>query len=166
MDTIFKSHFSIMLYFHKIFASALGLGFIPKGSGTFGALLACAMIAGIFQISNHIGNYQVILIVTTIVVTFLGRWSSGVMETHWGEDASKIVIDEVAGMCLSICLIPFTWQNLLIAFVLFRFFDIYKPFNIRNFEKYPNGWGVMLDDVMAGIWANGCLQLIVFFLHE
>jgi phosphatidylglycerophosphatase A len=151
-----------MINFHRIIASAFGLGFIPKGSGTFGALLACALVAIIFKISNHTGNYQLILILSTIIITFLGRWSSAIMEHYWGEDASKIVIDEVAGMFLSICLIPFSWQNLLIAFILFRFFD--KPFNIRSFEKYPNGWGVMLDDVMAGIWANGCLQLIIFFL--
>lgn len=153
-----------MLNFHKIFASALGLGFIPKGSGTFGALLACALIAGIFGLVKDVFYYHSILILLTIVFTLVGRWSSAVMESHWGEDSSKIVIDEVAGMCLSICLIPFSWQNLLLAFILFRFFDIYKPFNIRSFEKYNNGWGVMLDDVMAGIWANGCLQLIIFFL--
>lgn len=153
-----------MLNFHKIFASALGLGFIPKGSGTFGALLACALIVGIFRWVNDVFYYHSILILLTIVFTLVGRWSSGVMENHWGEDSSKIVIDEVAGMCLSICFIPFSWQNLLLAFILFRFFDIYKPFNIRSFEKYSNGWGVMLDDVMAGIWANGCLQIIIFFL--
>lgn len=152
-----------MFHFHKIFASALGLGFIPKGSGTFGAMLACALIAGIFGLMNDVFYYHSILILLTIVFTLLGRWSSAVMENHWGEDSSKIVIDEVAGMCISICFIPFSWQNLLLAFILFRFFDIYKPFNIRSFEKYGNGWGVMLDDVMAGIWANGCLQLFIFF---
>lgn len=153
-----------MLNFHKIIASALGVGFIPKGSGTFGALLACAVIAGVFRLTNNSFNYQLILILLTIIFTFVGRWSSAKMEPYWGEDASKIVIDEVAGMCLSLCFIPFSWQNLTIGFILFRIFDIYKPFNIRNFEKYSNGWGVMLDDVMAGVWANGCLQLIIFFL--
>jgi phosphatidylglycerophosphatase A len=155
-----------MLYFHKIIASAFGIGFIPKGSGTFGALLACGLIVGVSGLISDAFYYQVIVITLTIISVFIGRWSSAVMETHWGEDSSKIVVDEVAGMCLSVCLVPFSERNLLIAFLLFRFFDIYKPFNIRNFEKYDNGWGVMLDDVMAGIWANGCLQIIVFFLNR
>ncbi|MEA5460450.1 phosphatidylglycerophosphatase A [Arcicella sp. LKC2W] len=151
-----------MLYLHKAIASVLGIGFIPKGSGTFGALLACGIIAIIAKFTQDV-HYQWVLVLLTLISTFVGRWSSGVMEHHWGEDASKIVIDEVAGMFLTVCFVAFSWQNLAIGFLLFRVFDIFKPFNIRYFEKYPNGWGVMLDDIAAGVWANGCLQIIIFF---
>ncbi|MEY4539493.1 MAG: hypothetical protein RLZZ306_1250, partial [Bacteroidota bacterium] len=78
------------------------------------------------------------------------------------EDSSKIVIDEVAGMVITLCFIPFSLTNIIIGFILFRFFDIYKPLYIKHFEKYSNGWGVMLDDVIAGIWSNLVLQLIIF----
>jgi phosphatidylglycerophosphatase A len=82
-------------------------------------------------------------------------------ERMWGEDASKIVIDEVLGMFLTLCFVPFSWTNLLLGFVLFRFYDIVKPFGIRKLEQYPHGWGVMLDDAAAGVAANGTLQVLL-----
>jgi phosphatidylglycerophosphatase A len=60
--------------------------------------------------------------------------------------------------------VPFSFQNLIIAFILFRVFDIAKPLGIRKLEKIQNGWGVMLDDVLAGIYANIVLQIIIYFL--
>ena len=71
-----------------------------------------------------------------------------------------MVIDEVVGVWISLFWLPLTWQHLLIGFCLFRLFDIWKPLGIRQLEKIPNGWGVMLDDVAAGIYANICLQII------
>jgi phosphatidylglycerophosphatase A len=70
-----------------------------------------------------------------------------------------VVIDEIAGMCVSLLFIPVTVGYVAAAFILFRFFDIVKPLYIRRTEKLPKGWGVMLDDVVAGIYANILLQI-------
>ncbi|SFA53410.1 Phosphatidylglycerophosphatase A [Pedobacter suwonensis] len=83
------------------------------------------------------------------------------VEEIWGKDHNRVVIDEVAGMCITLLLIPLKWQYTLIGLILFRFFDILKPFGIRRLEELPGGWGVMADDVLAGIYANIILQLIV-----
>ncbi|WP_026995764.1 phosphatidylglycerophosphatase A family protein [Flectobacillus major] len=151
--------------FHIAVASALGLGYIPKGSGTFGAILACFVV---LVLDTYLGYssiwYQGCLLLLTAVFMFLGRWSSMITEKIWGEDSSKIVIDEVVGQWLTLCFIPFSWQNLLLGLLFFRIYDIFKPFNIRKFENYENGWGVMLDDVAAGVWANLTLQVILLII--
>lgn len=85
------------------------------------------------------------------------------VEEIWGKDHNRVVIDEVAGMCITLLFVPLKWQYTLIGLVLFRFFDILKPFGIRKLEKLPGGWGVMADDVLAGIYANIILQLVMVF---
>jgi phosphatidylglycerophosphatase A len=95
------------------------------------------------------------------MVLVAGTWSAGKVEAEWGKDSSKVVIDEVAGMCITLIGIPVRWQYVGIGLVLFRVFDIAKPLYIRRMEKLKGGWGVMLDDVLAGIYSNVVLQLIV-----
>jgi phosphatidylglycerophosphatase A len=90
-------------------------------------------------------------------------WGANQVEVSWGKDSSKIVIDEVAGMMISLLFIPSTAINILVALILFRFFDILKPLMIRKLEKWPKGWGVMGDDVLAGIYSNIVLQLLMYF---
>lgn len=154
-----------MLKFYKTTASVFGIGFIQKGSGTVAALFASLLVIFFQYLFNFdLKEYQAILLIVSILITFLGRFSAKIVEPIWGEDSSKIVIDEVAGMLITLCFVPFSLFNLGLGFVLFRFFDIYKPLYIRHFEKYPNGWGVMLDDVAAGVWANIVLQFIIFFI--
>ena len=151
---------------HIIIASAFGIGYIPKGSGTFGAILACFGVMGLHMLFPvNAFPYQAVLVGLTILFLFVGRKSSEVTEQIWGEDSSKIVIDEVVGQWLSLCLIPFSLTNLLLGLVLFRIYDIFKPFNIRSFEQYEKGWGVMLDDVAAGIWANLTLQVVLLLFN-
>jgi phosphatidylglycerophosphatase A len=77
---------------------------------------------------------------------------------------SKVVIDEAVGMWITMVLVPFSYLNLIIGFTLFRLFDIFKPLGIRNLEKLNGGLGVMADDVLAGIYANLVLQLILLFI--
>jgi phosphatidylglycerophosphatase A len=108
------------------------------------------------------GNESLFIEVSaTAVIMVLGVWSAGKVEAAWGKDSSKVVIDEVAGMCISLLAVPVRWQYILIGLVLFRAFDIAKPLFIRRLEKLNGGWGVMLDDVLAGIYANLLLQIIV-----
>jgi phosphatidylglycerophosphatase A len=86
-----------------------------------------------------------------------------VAESMWGKDSNKIVIDEVAGMMITLLFIPVQFKFVLAGLVLFRFFDIAKPLFIKKMELLPEGWGVMADDVLAGLYANILLQIIVFF---
>ena len=104
------------------------------------------------------------MIAVTAVVIIIGIWSSNVVEKDWGKDSSRVVIDEVAGMCISLLFVPITIQWIVIALVLFRFFDIVKPVYIRKAEALPGGWGVMTDDILAGVYSNIVLQSVIYFI--
>ena len=99
----------------------------------------------------------------TASLLVLGTLAAQQVEPEWGKDSYRVVIDEVAGMWISLLFIPITASNLLVALILFRFFDIAKPFGIRSMEQLPGGVGVMMDDVLAGIYANVLLQLGLHF---
>jgi phosphatidylglycerophosphatase A len=77
-------------------------------------------------------------------------------------DPSIVVIDEAAGQMLALVAVPLQWKYLLVSFILFRGFDIFKPPPLRRLEKFPGGWGIMLDDVGAGLYALAVLQLVVY----
>ncbi|GAB3817767.1 hypothetical protein GCM10028895_14210 [Pontibacter rugosus] len=99
----------------------------------------------------------------TVLLTGLGVWSATQVEPLWGKDDKKVVIDEVAGMCISLLFLPLTPVTLMVGLLLFRFFDIAKPLFIRKMENFKGGWGVMLDDVLAGVYANIVLQILLYF---
>ena len=146
-----------MMFTAKAISTCLGIGYIQKGAGTVAALGGC--IAWYF-IQSRGGNAW--FTITGIVVLLLvGVWSAYVVEKEWGHDSNRVVVDELLGMCVSLFLVPVTWKYIIIAFVLFRFFDIVKPLYIRKAESWPGGWGVMADDLLAGIYSNILLQLIV-----
>jgi phosphatidylglycerophosphatase A len=147
-----------MITFHRIVASTFGIGYIGKGGGTVAAIFACLCWYAIWAV-HPLGVTEQCIIV--LAVTALGVWSAGKMEPYWGKDDKKVVIDEVAGMIISLLLVPASWQYILIGLALFRFFDIAKPLYIRRMENIKGGWGVMMDDVLAGIYANIILQLLV-----
>lgn len=96
-----------------------------------------------------------------LLITAIGIWCAGMVEEAWGKDSSKVVIDEAAGMSLSLLFVPVELKYAIAAFVLFRFFDIAKPLYIRRLEKLPRGWGVMADDLLAGVYSNIIIQIIV-----
>jgi phosphatidylglycerophosphatase A len=145
--------------FNKVIATAFGLGYAPIAPGTFGALGACLL--NIFLM--HSAHYNLILGINILIFMMLGVYVSFQLEAEWGSDPSRIVIDEVIGMWIATIFLPPNIYVLLTAFILFRFFDIYKPLGIRYFDNLKNGWGVILDDVLAGIYANIVLQAILFF---
>jgi len=147
------------MLFHKITSTSLGIGYIGKGAGTVAAAATC--LVWYFAQVNE-GNFNAALIVT-LLITVLGIWSANVVEEIWGKDHQRVVIDEVAGMCISLLWIPVTPVNVIVALLLFRFFDILKPLLIRRLEKWPGGWGVMFDDILAGVYANIVLQIILKF---
>ncbi|WP_018622718.1 phosphatidylglycerophosphatase A family protein [Spirosoma luteum] len=144
---------------HKLIASVFGVGYIRKGGGTVASILCCAVwylaLPGLAPPGAY-SFYGPLLI--TLLITGLGVWSATAVEHQWGKDSYRVVIDEVAGMCLSLLLIPIHAGSLLAGLVLFRLFDILKPFGIRRLEKVGGGWGVMLDDLLAGLYTNLLLQ--------
>jgi len=144
--------------FHRLISTCLGIGYTPKGGGTVAAIATCIA----WYLAGMGGNESLFIeVVTTAVILILGTWSAGKVESEWGKDSSKVVIDEIAGMCITLLAVPVRWQYVLIGLALFRAFDIIKPLYIRRMEKLNGGWGVMLDDVLAGIYSNLVLQLIV-----
>jgi phosphatidylglycerophosphatase A len=146
-----------MMQVYRIISTVLGIGYIPKGGGTIASAICC-LILYLFCRGECSG---LALLLTTVFITTVGIWSASKMEVLWGKDNNKIVIDEVAGMCTSLLFVPLKWDLVVIGFVLFRFFDIIKPVYIRKLEKLPEGWGVMADDLLAGIYSNLILQCFV-----
>lgn len=144
----------------KLIATTLGFGYTPVAPGTAGAAFA-TIIAYCFAAYSSWSNVNIFLITLILVFTLLGIWSANHLQDEWGHDPGKIVIDEAVGIWISLLFIPFGWLNYLLAFVLFRIFDIWKPWIIKKAENLEGGLGVMADDIVAGIFANVVLQIIV-----
>ncbi len=145
------------MLFHKITSTSLGIGYIGKGAGTVAAIATC--MVWYYAQPNGINNATTLTF--TLLITILGIWSGNVVEKIWGKDHQRVVIDEVAGMCIALLWIPITPINMFLALFLFRFFDILKPFLIKKAEQLPGGWGVMCDDILAGVYANIILQVLL-----
>ena len=145
--------------FHKFFASVFGIGYIGKGGGTLAAVFYCCLWF-LLPANFTNGYWQVI---STIGITCLGIWNSNNVDAIWGKDSSKVVIDEVAGMAITLLYVPQHISTMLVGLVAFRFFDIVKPLGIKKLEDWPRGWGVMADDVLAGIYALLIIQLALQF---
>ena len=146
-----------MIKMHQILTSFFGIGFISKGGGTVAAIATVLIWFVAMPVLSSAGA-----IVTTILVTCYGIWGASCVEQLWGKDSSKVVIDEVAGMMIALVFVPITLTNLMVALGLFRFFDITKPLMIRQLESWPKGWGVMADDVLAGLYSNIVLQCLLY----
>lgn len=148
------------MIFHKFISTFFGIGYIGKGAGTVAAAVTCAIW---WLLQTEYSNPYLWPFLSTIFILLIGVISGDEVETVWGKDHQRVVIDEVAGMGIALLLIPLKWEYYIMAFIFFRFFDIVKPLYIRRFEALPGGWGVMADDVLAGIYANLVLQFIVLF---
>ena len=148
-----------MIKLHKLIATFFGIGYVGKGGGTVAAVALC--IIWLLIPAGSFTNYWQFFI--TIFICVVGTWSGNVVDGIWGKDSSKVVIDEVAGMMVTLLFLPITLKYVLSGLVLFRFFDIAKPLFIRKMELLPKGWGVMADDVLAAIYARLLMQLIVVF---
>jgi phosphatidylglycerophosphatase A len=145
-----------MKHFILILATGFGVGYSPVAPGTLGTLVAIPLYYFLSNISSPI--YEI----TLIGFFFLSVWISENAEIFFGKkDDARIVIDEMMGFLITMLWVPKTILFITIGFLLFRFFDILKPFPIRYLEKrLKGGFGVVLDDVMAGIYANVILQII------
>ena len=147
----------------KIIATAFGAGYVPKAPGTAGAFVGIIMLWFLdilyFQYFENVLYFWLLFIVLLFLFFIAGALATDQLEPEWGKDPSKVVMDEVVGVWISLFLIPLNWQNLFFGFILFRIFDIWKPLGIRKMEKIKGGWGVMLDDVLAGVYTNIILHV-------
>ncbi len=144
--------------FIKLIASGLYSGYSPIVPGTTGTVPAW-LIAFFF-----IGDNPLVLFVTFVATSFVSVWSATLAEDIYGHDSKKIVMDEWAGMFLTLMFVPFSLTNYLIAFVAFRVFDVLKIPPASQAERLPKGWGVTMDDVVAGLQACFCTHLIIFLM--
>ncbi|MGD2126797.1 MAG: phosphatidylglycerophosphatase A [Desulfobacteraceae bacterium] len=142
-----------------VLSAWFGAGLMPIAPGTCGTLLGLPLVL----LMNHMGApYAASFLVLFI---FLAVWTSDLTQKMLGgQDPSQVVIDEVAGFLLALFLVPPSWLSLAVGFVLFRILDILKPFPIRRLEKLPGGWGIVLDDLVAGAYTNLCLRFVMFFI--
>jgi phosphatidylglycerophosphatase A len=145
-----------MNYFISLLATGFGVGYSPVAPGTLGTLIAIPVYYFLSAIPSPIYG------ITLIGFFFLSVWISENAEIFFGKkDDQRIVIDEMMGFLITMLWVPKTILFVTIGFFLFRLFDILKPFPIRRLEKrLKGGYGVVLDDVMAGVYANIILHLV------
>ncbi len=142
-----------------------GAGLLRPGPGTYGSAAAAVLWLAAAHIF-HPASFALTLgtLAAALAATLIGIPAATIVARESNrEDPGHVVIDEVAGQLIALIAFTPTWQHAAIAFVLFRAFDILKPPPIRQFERLPQGTGIMLDDVAAGLLALACAHLIVRF---
>jgi phosphatidylglycerophosphatase A len=143
--------------FIKAAASGLGLGYLPVAPGTFGTLLGIP-ICLLFNLGGP-RFYVCAAVGLTLACVWVAARADRVFEVH---DSSHIVVDEISGFVVTMVLIAPTFLTIGLGFVLFRLFDILKPFPAGWCDKkLAGGWGVMLDDIFAGVYANLSLRALL-----
>ena len=133
-------------------------GLLPFAPGTWGAAAATLLWLAGFALLDF-WTLQVLTAVCIVAFTLLSIQPINRLEKFWGEDPKRVVIDEVVGTWICLLAVPNEpwttmrfWVYVVMAFALFRLFDIFKPLGIRRMESFPGGWGVMMDDILSGIY--------------
>jgi phosphatidylglycerophosphatase A len=145
-------------FFLKLIGSGLGTGYSPLASGTvgsFAALLIWILLPSLSALQ------QASLIVVTF---FIGVPICTQMEAEYGHDPSQATFDEFVGQWVSLFLLPKTPAYLAASFILFRALDVWKPFPARDSQKLPGGWGIMVDDLIVGVYVCILLTMMRLFL--
>lgn len=146
-----------------IVATFFGAGFGRPGPGTWASVATAALWLGLARFADP-AALPICAAIAAIVVTLIGIPAATRVARALGrKDPSQVVIDEVAGQMIAFIYVPLNWHNVLAALILFRAFDITKPFPIRRIEHLPEGTGIVLDDVGAGLYALAVMQLLLHF---
>ncbi len=139
-----------------LIATVGGVGYAPIAPGTAGSLVGLVVLFGVRLVGDPVFELS-----TLLAVVLVGTWAAGVGERVAGrEDPGLVVVDEVAGMLLTMLWIPLTWLTGIIGFLAFRVFDIIKPFPAGRAERLPGGVGIMADDLVAGVYAWLVVRLL------
>ena len=150
----------------KWIVTFLGTGLSPVAPGTAGSLAATIILYGVALLGPAWWTWQAVLLVGLLsactLMVGLGPWAVA----HFGrKDPQPVVLDEVAGICLTALLLPMRGPHglvtLLAAFAAFRLFDVTKPPPARQLERLPMGWGILFDDLAAGVYANLLCQILL-----
>lgn len=154
-----------MKFIAKLFSSGFFIGYIPRGSGTVASVVACI----IWLLLSDKGYYPILPLFFTVMGFVVSGYAERIVFRE--PDSSKIVIDEIAGILLTYVTFSFSWNlegflYLGAGFLFFRLLDVYKPIPISLMEKIGGGAGIMLDDVLSAVIANGLLQLIRLILFR
>ncbi len=149
-------------------ATCGGVGYFPIAPGTAGSAVGVIITVGLsLALPLHPGWRWLLLGSAVLGIFLMGAWAATEAERFLERtDPGQVVIDEVAGQMLT--LLPWSrasWKWLLAGFLVFRFFDILKPFPARRLERLAGGWGIMLDDVAAGVYGMATLLLIGYFVR-
>jgi phosphatidylglycerophosphatase A len=141
----------------RLVATGLGSGYSPFAPGTAGSLVGLALYWPLARLE------PAWLVAAIVVLFFVGVAAATSVARQEGlHDPGIVVVDEVIGMWISLAFLPLTPITALAGFLLFRVMDIVKPPPARGFERFPGGWGIMADDVMAGVYANLVLRLALW----
>ncbi len=160
-------------FFPKFIATSFGAGYWPWGPGTAGAVVGLVLWLPL-ALTGHVTGTFLATLGLIVVFTALGIWSAGMAENYWGPDPSRVVMDETVGQWIT--MLPLSvfaatprplesgsfWLWAFVSLVLFRFFDIVKPFGVRKMEDLPGGTGIMADDILAGIYGAVILALLMY----
>ena len=144
-------------------ATFFGIGWIKPGPGTWASLAtvgAWALISWVTPVSARFP----LATAAAVAITLIGiPAATRVARAYATKDPQFVVIDEVAGQLIALIAVPLSWKTFLASLILFRTFDIFKPPPVRQLEKLPEGTGIVLDDVGAGLYALACVHLAMHF---
>jgi len=145
-------------------ATFFNIGYGPVAPGTWASLVTTLTI---FILTPHLNSPVIVLVTATVIIFIVGVPAASLSEKHFAmKDPRPCVIDEVAGQLVALIMVPYSPVNFFAAFILFRLFDIIKPFPIRYLEKIRGGWGIMIDDIFAGLYALGFFHLGTFLIKN
>jgi phosphatidylglycerophosphatase A len=152
-----------MLWLSLAFATGFGTGFSPFASGTVGTFVGMAIY---WFMAPPYASWLLYIFGMAILIA-LSIPVATIAEGHYQKkDDGRVVIDEVVGYLVTMLFAPHTWTALWLGFILFRIFDIIKPPPARNSQALPGGWGIVVDDLMAGVYSCICLHVILVIIEH
>jgi len=149
--------------FSVFFSTLFRVGYFPKAPGTAGTFVAACVYWLLPESWFERFPENLFFLISIIFLSVVSVYFISKAEYELGHDNGKIVLDEFWGYMLAVAFLPKTIIVLIISFILFRIFDIFKPEPVNILQKLPKGWGVMADDLMAGIYANLGIRIILLF---
>ncbi len=154
-----------LLDYISLAIATVGVGFLPLAPGTWGSLVGVLIFLLYASFVNLTTYSTIVWIIFIVAVCAVGIWASAQAERIFDEeDPQRVVVDEVAGQLISYSSVAvLDWKHLLVGFVLFRLFDIWKPYPINKLQDLHGGFGVMADDILAGIYSAMIIYSLTFF---